>query len=187
MASSSPYRQALLERLRLEFISESPEIEELQKQNEPVKDMVIRLAEEKARHVAVNYPQGLIIGSDQAVDCNGSVLGKPGSYDKAKQQLLQMSGKSLIFHTGLCVLNTDLNILEKDVVDYKVIFRTLSETEIDNYLIKEQPYNCAGSFKSEQLGISLLEKMEGEDPTALIGLPLISLCKMLRRQGISLP
>ena len=149
--------------------------------------MVIRLAEEKARHVAGNYPSALIIGSDQSVECNGVILGKPGTHEKAKQQLLQMSGKSLIFHTGLCVLNSESKKVEKEIVDYTVTFRNLSETEIENYLIKEQPYNCAGSFKSEQLGISLLKKMEGDDPTALIGLPLISLCRMLRNQGISLP
>lgn len=187
MASSSPYRKALLERLQLEFITESPEITEEQKQNESIKDMVIRLAEEKARRVAENYSEGLIIGSDQAVGCDGTILVKPGTHNKARQQLTQMSGKSLIFHTGLCVLNVKTQILEKDAIDYAVKFRILSEEEIERYLDKEQPYNCAGSFKSEQLGISLLEKTEGEDPTSLIGLPLISLCKMLRNQGIHIP
>lgn len=177
----------LLERLHIEFSIESPDIDESQLDNESIDNYVIRLAEEKARRVALNHPNSLIIGSDQSVECNGKLLGKPGNHVKAKQQLTMMIGQSLTFHTGLCVLNTKTQTLDKDVIKYRVCFRDLSETEIENYLNKEQPYQCAGSFMSEKLGISLLSKMEGDDPTALIGLPLIRLCQMLRNQGINLP
>lgn len=145
------------------------------------------MAEEKADQVALNHPNCIIIGSDQSLECDGKILGKPGDYKKAKQQLSQMSGKSLIFYTGLCVLNSSTKVLQKEIVPFRVCFRDLSETEIEHYLKKEQPYQCAGSFMSEKLGISLLSKMEGDDPTALIGLPLIRLCEMLRNEGIKLP
>lgn len=177
----------LLERLHIEFSSESPDIDESQLDSESIDHYVIRLAEEKARHVALDHPDSIIIGSDQSVECNGKLLGKPGNHENAKQQLAIMSGQSLTFHTGLCVLNTETQVLEKDVIQYRVCFRDLNESEIENYLNKEQPYQCAGSFMSEKLGISLLSKMEGDDPTALIGLPLIRLCHMLRNQGINLP
>ena len=149
--------------------------------------MVVRLAEAKARRLEQQCPEGLIIGSDQAVECNGTVLGKPHNYENARAQLQQMSGKTLTFHTGLCLLNTCNQQSECDLVDFEVTFRELQEQEIERYLQLEQPYNCAGSFKSEQLGISLLQNMRGDDPTALIGLPLIRLSEMLRGQGISVP
>ncbi len=177
----------LLERLYLEFICESPDIDEQRLQAESINDYVIRLAEEKARRVALNHPNSTIIGSDQALECDGHILSKPENHENAKQQLAMMSGKSLVFYTGLCVLNTKTQTLERDVVRYRVCFRELSDIEIEDYLNKEQPYQCAGSFMSEKLGISLLSKMEGDDPTALIGLPLIRLCEMLRNQGITIP
>lgn len=149
--------------------------------------MVLRLAEAKAHSVTAHCPDGLIIGSDQAVECKGTVLGKPENFDNAKAQLQQMSGETLTFHTGLCLLNTRSQNFESDVIDFNVTFRDLSEQEIDRYLKLEKPYNCAGSFKSEQLGISLLKTMHGDDPTALIGLPLIRLSEMLRKQGINIP
>jgi 7-methyl-GTP pyrophosphatase len=187
LASSSPYRHTLLERLHIEFTSESPDIDEQHLQNESIDDYVIRLAERKVRAIASKYSEAIIIGSDQALECDSNILGKPGNHENARQQLKTMSGKTLTFYTGLCVLNTKNQILEKDVVKYCVSFRILSEDEIETYLNKEQPYQCAGSFMSEKLGISLLSKMEGDDPTALIGLPLIQLCQMLRNQGIKLP
>lgn len=142
---------------------------------------------EKAVHVAKNHPDSIIIGSDQSLECDGEILGKPGNYEKAKQQLTNMSGKSLIFYTGLCVLNGMTNKLQKDVIPYRVSFRGLNETEIERYLKKEEPYQCAGSFMSEKLGVSLLSKMEGSDPSALVGLPLIRLSQMLRNEGINVP
>jgi 7-methyl-GTP pyrophosphatase len=187
LASSSPFRKTLLERLGIGFNCESPDIDEHQKKNENVIDYVLRLAEEKAFQVAKNYTNAIIIGSDQSLECDSKILGKPGTHEKAKLQLGQMSGKSLVFHTGLCVLNSQTNRVQKEVIPYRVKFRDLSENEIESYLEKEQPYQCAGSFMSEKLGISLLSKMEGEDPTALIGLPLIRLCEMLRNEGITIP
>lgn len=177
----------LLERLNIEFTIESPDIDEQPIQDESIENYVIRLAEEKARGVAVSHSDSIIIGSDQALECNGKILGKPGNHENAKQQLMLMSGKSLVFYTGLCVFSTKTQLLEKEVIKYSVCFRNLTESEIEAYLNKEQPYDCAGSFMSEKLGISLLSKMEGDDPTALIGLPLIRLCQLLRNQGIKLP
>jgi 7-methyl-GTP pyrophosphatase len=177
----------LFERLHIEFTSESPDIDEQYLQNETIDNYVVRLAEEKARAVASTHTSAIIIGSDQALECDGTILGKPGNHENARQQLKSMSGKSLTFYTGLSVLNTKTQLLEKDVVKYCVSFRSLSEDEIETYLNKEQPYQCAGSFKSEKLGVSLLSKMEGDDPTALIGLPLIRLCQMLRNQGVKIP
>ncbi len=145
------------------------------------------MSEEKARCVALNHSDAIIIGSDQSVECNGEILGKPGNHENAKKQLATMSEQTLTFYTGLCVLNTKTQKLEKAVIEYSVSFRNLSESEIEAYLNKEQPYQCAGSFMSEKLGVSLLSKMEGDDPTALIGLPLIRLCEMLKNQGIKIP
>ena len=131
--------------------------------------------------------QVLIIGADQAVRCGKKILGKPINESNAKKQLMFMSNKSISFYTGLCLINSKTNVVQQDVIIYRVDFRKLSESEIENYLLKEKPFNCAGSFKSEKLGISLIKKMEGSDPTALIGLPLIRLCEMLKNQGINIP
>ena len=135
--------------------------------------MVVRLAEAKARKVAEENSESLIIGSDQATECDGMILGKAGNLENARQQLRQMSGKAMVFHTGLCLLNSKTNDMQSDVIEYRVVFRYLEDEEIDRYLDEEKPFNCAGSFKSEALGVSLLEKMEGDDPSALIGLPLM--------------
>ena len=176
-----------MERLGIDFTTESPDIDETAHDGESIRDYVCRLAEEKAACIASKQNDVIVIGSDQALECDGKILSKPGNHEKAKAQLNNMSGKSLIFYTGLCVINGTTQTSEKDVIEYRVEFRDLTDYEIEDYLNKEQPYQCAGSFMSEKLGISLLRKMEGEDPTALIGLPLIQLCEMLRKQGIKLP
>lgn len=147
----------------------------------------MRLALEKASRIGLKHENAIIIGSDQSLECDGKILGKPGNHENAVQQLKNMSGKSLTFYTGLSVLNTESQTFEKDVIPFVVTFRDLSDVEIENYLQEEQPYQCAGSFMSEKLGISLLSTMKGDDPTALIGLPLIRLCEMLRNQGINIP
>ena len=187
LASSSPYRKELLKRLDIAFTTVNPEVNERYFQNELISDYVLRLAKTKAESIALKNDRSLIIGADQALQCDKKILGKPGNYNKAKEQLIFMSNRSLTFYTGLCLNNTETKTIEEDVVSFRVDFRKLTESEIENYLVKEKPYNCAGSFKSEKLGISLLRKMNGDDPTALIGLPLIRLCKMLRNQGVDIP
>lgn len=152
-----------------------------------ISDYVLRLAKTKAESIVPKNNNSLIIAADQALQCDKKILGKPGNYNKAKEQLIFMSNRSLTFYTGLCLINTETKIIEEDVVSFRVDFRKLTESEIENYLVKEKPYDCVGSFKSEKLGISLLKKMNGDDPTALIGLPLIRLCKMLRNQGVDIP
>ncbi len=176
-----------MERLQIIFTTESPDIDEQSLPEESIQDYVLRLAESKARHIAAKYTDAIVIGSDQALECEGKILGKPGDHKMAKQQLTAMSSKTLSFFTGLCVINARTKNTQKEVVIYRVKFRNLKESEIEAYLLKEQPYNCAGSFMSEKLGVSLIERMEGDDPSALIGLPLISLCNMLRQQGVTLP
>ena len=187
LASSSPYRKELLKRLDITFTTVSPEINERYFQDELISDYVLRLAKTKAESIVPKNNNSLIIAADQALQCDKKILGKPGNYNKAKEQLIFMSNRSLIFYTGLCLINTETKIIEEDVVSFRVDFRKLPESEIENYLVKEKPYDCVGSFKSEKLGISLLKKMNGDDPTALIGLPLIRLCKMLRNQGVDIP
>ena len=187
LASSSPYRKKLLKRLDITFTTVSPEINERYFQDELISDYVLRLAKTKAESIVSKNNNSLIIAADQALQCDKKILGKPGNYNKAKEQLIFMSNRSLTFYTGLCLINTETKIIEEDVISFRVDFRKLTESEIENYLVKEKPYDCAGSFKSEKLGISLLKKMNGDDPTALIGLPLIRLCKMLRNQGVDIP
>jgi MAF protein len=187
LASSSPYRKELLKRLDIAFTTVSPEVNERYFQDELISDYVLRLAKTKAESIVSKNDNTLIIAADQALQCDKKILGKPGNYNKAKEQLLFMSNRSLTFYTGLCLINTETKIIEEDVVSFRVDFRKLTESEIENYLVKEKPYDCVGSFKSEKLGISLLKKMNGDDPTALIGLPLIRLCKMLRNQGVDIP
>ena len=187
LASSSPYRKELLKRLDITFTTISPEVNERYFQDELISDYVLRLAKTKAESIVPKNNNSLIIAADQALQCNKKILGKPGNYNKAKEQLIFMSNRSLTFYTGLCLINTETKIIEEDVVSFRVDFRKLTESEIENYLVKEKPYDCVGSFKSEKLGISLLKKMNGDDPTALIGLPLIRLCKMLRNQGVDIP
>ena len=185
LASTSPFRKALLDRLGLDYETDSPDIDETPGDNESIEEMVIRLAEGKASAVASKHPNSLIIGSDQSAVLDGEVLTKPGGYDKAFKQLKNASGKRIVFQTGLCLLNTSTNHQQSACIPYTVVFKELSDEMIDHYLKKEEPYNCAGSFKSEALGIALFEKFEGEDPNALIGLPLIKLVEMLGNEGMS--
>ncbi len=185
LASSSPFRKALLEKLQLPFVTDSPDIDETPLENESINKMVMRLAAAKAQALAKQHPNALIIGSDQSASLNNQVLHKPGSYDVAFQQLTAASGQTITFYTGLCLHNSKTGISDMLCEPFVVKFRTLTDSEIDNYLTREEPYNCAGSFKSEALGISLFESMQGNDPNTLIGLPLIQLCKMLKKNGLN--
>lgn len=187
LASSSPYRKLLLERLQLPFTCQSPEIDERAFGGESAGDLVTRLAREKALAVSAACSTGLIIGSDQVAELDERILTKPGTHSQAVAQLTEISGHTVTFHTGLCVLNAGSGSLQCESVPFSVTFRSLSDGEIERYLLKEQPYDCAGSFRFEGLGISLLEKTVGEDATALIGLPLIRLSAMLRAEGLQVP
>lgn len=184
LGSSSPFRRELLERLSLDFTTESPEIDESRKSNEDAEQLVKRLSYEKAKVIAEKNENSLVIGSDQVAVNGDQILGKPRTDQKACQQLQQASGKCVTFLTGLCLFNSNTDQFQLDVIPYSVYFRDLTDDQIRAYVEKEQPLNCAGSFKSEGLGVSLFEKMEGEDPTALIGLPLIRLISMLKNEGI---
>jgi septum formation protein len=184
LASTSPFRKQLLQKLGLEFVTDSPDIDESRLEGETAEQLVARLAEEKAKAVAERQPQSLIIGSDQVAVIDGEILGKPGSHDKAIAQLKAASGRRVTFLTALCLYNSDSGDSQVEVVPFGVVFRELSESQIENYLRAEQPYNCAGSFKSEALGIALFERLEGEDPNTLIGLPLIRLVRMLEAEGV---
>jgi septum formation protein len=186
LASTSPFRRELLSRLALPFETAAPDIDESRHPHEPPLDLVRRLSEAKARACASDR-DALVIGSDQIATIGDDVLGKPGTHERAAAQLRHLSGRSVTFLTGLCLLNTATNESQVDVIAFRVHFRTLSEEQIERYLHHDKPYNCAGSFKSEGLGIALFERMEGDDPTALIGLPLIRLTDMLARAGVSLP
>jgi septum formation protein len=181
LGSSSPFRKTLLEKLALSFDCDSPDIDETPLRDEHPKDMVIRLAKEKANAIAVRHPQAIIIASDQCATLDGKIIGKPGDHATAVEQLTAASGRTVTFYTSLCVYNAGTNQYQETVEPFYVYFRTLSESQIENYLVKEEPYNCAGSFKSEGLGISLFERLEGNDPNTLIGLPLIQLIKMLEK------
>lgn len=185
LASTSPYRKALLERLQVDFACDSPDIDESPLAGESVQDMVVRLAKFKAEAVAGKYPDALIIGSDQSAVLDGEILTKSGNFETAVKQLQKASGKHIVFQTGLCLLNTRTGHSQTAGVPYTVVFKSLTQDMIEHYLKKEEPYNCAGSFKSEGLGIALFEKFEGEDPNALIGLPLIKLIEMLENEGFS--
>ncbi|HEY3488220.1 MAG TPA: Maf family nucleotide pyrophosphatase, partial [Gammaproteobacteria bacterium] len=184
---SSPFRRQLLERLQLPFSVESPEIDESPLPLESPHALVLRLAEAKARAVARKHAAALIIGSDQAAVLHNEILGKPGNRKNAVMQLEKCNGKKLSFHTGLCLLDSSSGQMQLDDVVIEVKFRTLTTAQIERYIDIDQPFNCAGSFKSEGLGISLLEYMHGDDPTALIGLPLIRLTDMLIGCGLKLP
>lgn len=164
----------------------APEIDESHYNDETAESLVLRLAEKKARAVASQYPKSLIIGSDQVVVVD-KILSKPGNHENAKKQLSKMSNKLVVFLTGICLLNTASGKIQKDCISYTVCFRELSEQEIERYLITEKPYDCAGSFKSEGYGICLVKYMIGEDPSSLIGLPLIRLSAMLRAENKNVP
>ncbi len=191
LASSSPFRKELLAKLGLDFLTHAPDIDELRHDGETPKQLVYRLAEEKAAEVAKTQ-SGLIIASDQVATLGSGaqvddvILTKPRSHENAIKQLQQSSGNTVTFVTSLTLLNTNTNNIQTIVEIFKVVFKVLTTKQIDNYLKKEQPYNCAGSFKSESLGISLFERLEGNDPNTLIGLPLIQLIKMLENEGVDI-
>ena len=187
LGSTSPFRREILTKLGLPFQAAVPDIDESAQTGESPEALVCRLAELKARAVAEQHPQGLIIGSDQVASVDGEILGKPGNRDNAVQQLLKTSGKVVTFYTGLCLLNAEKNRLQVVCEPFKVHFRELNQEQIERYIDKEQPLNCEGSFKSEALGITLFSKLEGDDPNSLIGLPLIQLVSMLGNEGIELP
>jgi len=184
LASSSPFRKALLDKLHLQFETDSPNIDETPLNSESIESMVMRLSEGKAKALSSKYPDALIIGSDQSAALKGKVLHKPGSYEVAFEQLKAASGQTITFYTGLCLFNSKSGHSETICEPFIVKFRELTDVEIENYLKREEPYNCAGSFKSEALGISLFESMRGDDPNTLIGLPLIQLCRMLKENGM---
>jgi septum formation protein len=187
LGSTSPFRRELLERLSLPFITASPEIDESRLHNESPQELVLRLSEVKARKVAESYPDALIIGSDQVACNEGEILGKPGGRENAILQLEKASGRQVVFYTGLCLYDAANDSAQLLCEPFTVHFRVLDRGQIERYLDREEPYNCAGSFKSEGLGISLFERLEGDDPNALIGLPLIRLIRMLEKVGIAVP
>lgn len=186
LASTSPFRRELLLRLGIPFTTAAPDVDESPLPGEAPAELVRRLSESKAR-TAGRTRTGLIIGSDQVATTGEDILGKPGNHQRAVEQLQRLAGRAVTFHTGLCLLDTATDTLQIDVVPFCVEFRQLDATRIERYLRREQPYNCAGSFKSEGLGITLFRRMLGDDPTALIGLPLIRLTDMLAMVGITLP
>ena len=184
LASTSPFRRELLARLGIPFSVTNPATDETPLPGEAPAATALRLSEAKARAVANVFPGALIIGSDQVACLGEMTFGKPGTHENAVRQLQAMRGRTIIFHTGLCLYDTRNGRAEVRDVQTHVSFRDLSDAEIERYLRKEQPYNCAGSAKSEGLGIALLSSMQGDDPNALIGLPLIALCEMLRSAGV---
>lgn len=185
LASTSPYRKSLLAKLGLPFQCANPDIDETPRPQESARALVERLAREKAQALVSRYPAHLIIGGDQACVLNGVITGKPLIAEKAAQQLRQASGNRVTFYTGLALLNSASGALQSQVEPFDVHFRALSEEEIAAYLALEQPWHCAGSFKSEGLGIALFDKLSGRDPNTLVGLPLIGLCAMLRQEGVN--
>jgi MAF protein len=187
LASSSPYRRELLTRLRQPFTWASPAIDETPQPEENAEALVRRLAEAKARALSALHPAHLIIGSDQVAVLGTQILGKPHDFSRARSQLLAASGSSVTFLTGLALLNSASGHCQVDAVSFTVHFRSLSEEQISRYLQAEQPYDCAGSFKAEGLGVSLFRATEGEDGTSLVGLPLIRLVQMLEREGLAIP
>ncbi len=187
LGSSSPYRRELLQRLRLPFECHSPSIDESPLADEAPSDTARRLALAKARAVAAQQPGAVVIGSDQVAELDGQALGKPGSHERAAAQLRAMSGRQMHFHTAVAVLDAQGHCVGEALNTVCVRLRVLSEAEIEHYLRAEQPYDCAGSAKVEGLGITLLEAVESDDPTALIGLPLIATTTLLRRAGFALP
>jgi septum formation protein len=184
LASTSTFRKEILSRLGLPFETRAPRVDETPLENETAQQLVARLAEAKARAVANDMSQGLVIGSDQVAVLNDEVLGKPGNHDNAVRQLRAASGHSVMFYTGLSLVNAATGNAQTEVVPFEVKFRELSDAQIEHYLQREQPYQCAGSFKSEGLGIVLFDKLVGEDPNSLIGLPLIRLVRMLENEGV---
>lgn len=186
LGSTSVYRRALLERLRIPFDVAAPHVDETPLPGEAPQALAQRLALAKARAVAAQHPDAVVIGSDQVADLNGEPLGKPGTHERAVEQLRRMRGQTVIFQTALAVVCQATGFCQHDIAQVKVVFRPLSDAEIEFYLRAETPYDCAGSAKSEGLGISLLERIDNDDPTALVGLPLIRTCHLLRAAGVPL-
>jgi septum formation protein len=185
LASTSPFRRELLTRLGLPFQVVAPDCDETPRTDEAPETLALRLSEDKARAVAGQFPDALIIGSDQVAVCEGRIYGKPGSHEKAVAQLQALSGKTVNFFTGICLLDARSDTAQVRGVPTLVTFRDLTDAEIEAYLRREPAYNCAGSAKSEGLGIALIARLEGSDPNALVGLPLIALCDLLRVAGIN--
>lgn len=186
LASSSVYRQQLLARLRYPFLTISPDVDETPRPGEAPVQLAQRLALAKAHAVAVHHASAVVIGSDQVADLNGQPLGKPGDHLRAVAQLTQMSGQTVLFQTAVAVVCHTTGFVMQDLATVRVRFRSLNATQIENYLRAETPYDCAGSAKSEGLGIALIERIESDDPTALVGLPLIRVCQMISQAGIDL-
>ncbi len=186
LASTSPFRRDLLARLGLPFEAAAPDTDESPLPGESPEATALRLSEAKAKAVACRFPDALIIGSDQVAVLDGEIYGKPGIHERAVEQLRTMRGRTVNFFTGLCLYNAATGRAHVRGIPTLVTFRQLTDTEIENYLRREKPYNCAGSAKSEGLGIALLTGMQGDDPNALVGLPLIALCDMLRNQGVAI-
>ncbi len=184
LGSTSRYRRELLERLRIPFITASPEVDETPHIGETPQQLALRLALAKAHAVALQFPQAVVIGSDQVADLDGEPLGKPGQHDRAVAQLQRMRGQLVIFQTAVSVVCLAGQFEQTQLAQVKVRFRDLSDAEIEAYLRAEEPYDCAGSAKSEGLGIALLDSIDNDDPTALVGLPLIRTCQMIRAAGV---
>ncbi|HNQ09029.1 MAG TPA: Maf family nucleotide pyrophosphatase [Giesbergeria sp.] len=187
LGSTSRYRRELLQRLGLPFTVAAPDVDETPLQSEAPRALALRLALAKAHAVAAQHPDAVVIGSDQVADLHGQPLGKPGTHERASAQLQRMSGETVIFQTAVAVVCAATGFEQVDLAPVEVRFRTLTGDEIERYLHAEQPYDCAGSAKSEGLGISLLDAILSDDPTALVGLPLIRTCRMLRAAGLTLP
>lgn len=187
LASSSPYRRELLSRLRLPFTCASPDIDETRIADEPADQLVRRLAHDKAQALTTAYPGHLIIGSDQVAVLGERILGKPHDFERAREQLLAASGQRVTFLTGLALLNSETGRCQVDVVPFSVQMRMLDLPRIERYLRAERPYDCAGSFKAEGLGVSLFQSTAGADATSLVGLPLIRLVDMLLEEGVQIP
>jgi len=185
LASSSPYRRELLTHLQVPFSCISPDVDETPLSGELPQQTALRLAQVKARKVGDAHTEALIIGCDQVATLDNQQLGKPLTHDNATRQLRLMRGREVTFHSALCLYNAATNSMQAEVVPYIVKFRNLTDAQIENYLLKEKPYHCAGSAKSEGLGIAIIEKMTGDDPNALIGLPLIALVNMLQNEGFA--
>ncbi len=184
LASNSPYRRELLNKLRLSYRTQSPQIDESPYMNELAPALANRLAQAKAQKVALDHPEALIIGSDQTAQLNARILGKPNNHENALIQLRECQGQTVTFYTAITLINTKTSSMQSHTDAFRVTFRTLSDRQLEFYLQAEQPYDCAGSFKCEGLGITLFEKLEGRDPNSLIGLPLIALTKLLLNEGI---
>ena len=184
LASTSRYRAALLDRLGIPYAVDAPGVDEVARPGESPATACVRLAEAKARAVGGRHPGALVLGSDQIADCDGAHVGKPGTLERARAQLASLSGRTVIFHTGVALLDTSTGQCTVERVDVRSTLRHLSAREIDAYLARELPLDCAGSVKSEGLGIALFDRIESDDPSALVGLPLIATCRLLSRAGV---